>query len=126
MSSQKKSEIKKICIIDDDPLILTSVKRALSSSGYEIYGASGREEFVKLLDTERFDLVITDYHLKDCTALDIRNIIYEKSPETLILLMSGKELSPDITLPNIIRKPFSIKELRSMVSELLGGQRSES
>lgn len=118
MHLRKGPEKNRICIIDDNPLILSSVKRALSASGYTILTAADKEEFLKLLGTERFDLVITDYYLKDCTALDIKTLIDEKTPETLLLVMSGKDLSEDIAIPSI-RKPFSIKELRRIVDELL-------
>lgn len=125
MPSQKELERNKICIIDDDPLILSSVKRALSSSGYNIYTASDRDEFLKLLSIERFDLVITDYYLKDCTALDIKALLHESAPETLLIVMSGKCLPEGFALP-YIRKLFSIKELRRIVDGLMRGTGDES
>lgn len=124
MPLQKKPDIKKICVIDDNPLILSSIKRALRNSNYEIFGASNREEFVKLLEHETFDLVITDYYLKDCTALEIKTLLYEKSPDTLLIVMSGRDLPGNLSLPSI-QKPFSIKDLRSIVDDLLRGKGDE-
>ena len=118
MPLQKEPDKKKICILDDNPLILMTLKRALSSSGYEIFSASGREEFIKLLEKYSFDLLITDYYLEDSTAEDIRGMLVKKSPGTLLVVISGRPLPDNLNIP-YIKKPFSINEIRKKVTELL-------
>ncbi len=108
----------RICVIDDNPLILTTVKRALAREGYEVFTVSDKEGFSQVLERERFDLVITDFNLKDCTGLDIRDELLKRSASTRIIVMTGKEIPQGIDIP-FIRKPFSIKELRSLVAEIL-------
>jgi len=115
----------KICVVDDNPLILTVVKKALSILGYGLFTASDRKEFCTLFEKEDFDLVITDYYLKDSTALEIAKDILNKKPSTRILIMTGKEFPEETGLP-FIKKPFSIKELRNRVIELLSSRADES
>lgn len=50
MPLQKGFDIKRICILDDNPLILMTLKRALNAPGYEIFSVSTREEFAELLE----------------------------------------------------------------------------
>jgi len=115
----------KICVVDDNPLILTVVKRALSTLGYDLFTASDRKEFCSLFEKEDFDLVITDYYLKDSTALEITKDILNRKPATRILIMTGKKI-PEETGLSYIKKPFSIKELRNRVIELLSSRNDES
>ncbi|MFN3739527.1 MAG: response regulator [Thermodesulfovibrionales bacterium] len=125
MPSQKGSDIKRICILDDNPLILMSLKRALNAPGYEIFSVSGREEFAELLENYSFDLVITDYYLKDSTAEDIMDMLVKKSPGALLMIMSGRPLPDNLNRP-YIKKPFSINEIRKKVAELLSEKKDES
>lgn len=122
---QKGSDIKRICILDDNPLILVTLKRALNAPDYEIFSVSDREEFVKLLEKYSFDLVITDYYLKDSTAEDIRDMLVKKSPGALLMIISGKPLPDNLKMP-YIKKPFSINEIREKVAELLSEKEDES
>jgi DNA-binding response OmpR family regulator len=108
----------KICVVDDNPLIVTTVKRALSALGYSISVANNLKEFSVLSEKEDFDLVITDYYLQDSTALDIKNRLSNKENPASILVMTGKDLSSDFGLP-LIKKPFSVKELREVVQNIL-------
>lgn len=125
MSSQKGIDIKRICILDDNPLILMTLKRALKAQGYEIFSVSDMEGFSELLENYSFDLVITDYYLKDSTAADIRDMLVEKAPGTLLMIMSGRPLPDTLNMP-YIKKPFSINEIRKKVAELLSEKKDES
>lgn len=117
--------MKKICVIDDDSLIVATVKRALTKSGYEVSTTSDLEGFKVLADRKNFDLVITDYNLGVYTALDIWKELITKTPFTKMLIMTGRDLPEGIHIP-WIRKPFSIMELRKVVSELLSCGKYES
>lgn len=102
-----------------------TLKRALNASGYEIFSVSAMEDFAELLKLYRFDLVITDYYLKDSTAEDIRDMLVKKSPEALLMIMSGRTLPDNLNMP-YIKKPFSINEIRKKVAELLSEKKDES
>lgn len=118
---QKGPDIKKICVIDDNALILTTIRRALAGHGYEVYVASDRKEFASLCEKIDFDLIIIDYYLKDSTALDIKKDLQAKGKSSVsLLIMTGKEGPEGFNLP-FIKKPFSIQELRRIVSEILSG-----
>lgn len=51
---------EKILVVDDAPDTLEVLQRNLSSKGYRVYIASNVGEAVKILESTKVDLVITD------------------------------------------------------------------
>ncbi len=109
--------LQKILVVDDEKLILKAVERSLSKVGYRVSGASNMEDLGTALVAAPFDLLITDIHLAEVTVDEVIQRVREGSPSVKIMMMSGsyqKERSLDF-----IEKPFSIKELRQKVKDIL-------
>ncbi len=110
---------KKILVVDDEPLILTAVERALAKVGYTITRAQSMEELNSALGDGPFDLLITDVYMQGATLAEVIAKVRAASPEVKVLKMSGaihreKE-------ENFIEKPFSIETLRKKVKDILDG-----
>lgn len=108
---------KKILVIDDEPLILVTVEKALSRLGYRIVTAQDMKEFERALHEGPFDLLITDLNMEGATPDTIIARVKERSPSVTVLKMSGsvnREKSHDF-----IEKPFRIEELRDKVRSLI-------
>ena len=107
---------KKILAVDDEPLILTSIERALTKIGYEVRTAKNREEFMETLDSDGFDLVILDVHMDDISREEVISISKGRFTDIKFLIISGSQFESDV---DFIQKPFRISELRNKVRELL-------
>ncbi|MGH7990338.1 MAG: PAS domain S-box protein, partial [Limisphaerales bacterium] len=55
----------------------------------EVKRVGDRESFVQILDTEAFDVIISDFHLPSFTGLEALAIAREKCPDTPFILVSG-------------------------------------
>ena len=55
----------KILLVEDDKSIVTNLTEYLSKEGYEIKSASGQKDAMRLVETEKFDLVLLDISLSD-------------------------------------------------------------
>lgn len=55
--------MKKILVIDDDLLVLVSLEKLLLSNGYEVCSCQSGREAVKLFESEKFDLIISDIRM---------------------------------------------------------------
>lgn len=55
----------KIVIIDDDPMLSDMYSRKLKEEGYSVFAASNGEEGVKLIQSEKPDLVLLDIVMPD-------------------------------------------------------------
>jgi len=106
----------KILIVDDERLILSTIERALSKVGYEVFSASNLKEVDAIISQGPFDLLLTDVYLEDAVADDIIARVQSASPQLKVLRMSGSGTRGGT---NFLEKPFKIDELRMRVREIL-------
>lgn len=52
--------MSKILLVDDDELILKVINRILTKEGYEVKTATNGKDALELIETEKYDLLITD------------------------------------------------------------------
>ena len=107
----------KILVVDDEPLILTAVERALVKVGYVVSRAQNMKEMTACLESASFDLLITDIHMEDDSVDNIIRRVAETSPAVKVLKMSGAVDREEGG--HFIEKPFSIEALRKRVKEIL-------
>lgn len=109
----------RILVVDDEPLILSSIKRALERVGYDVVTVSNREGFLSAMDTGGFGLVIIDLHMDDLSKDEIISVVKERSADARFLVISGSDSVDGLPY---IQKPFMIKDLRARVKEILHEQ----
>jgi DNA-binding NtrC family response regulator len=73
---------KRILIVDDEENVLALFKRILEKKGYDVRYASTGEEALDKLETELFDVVVTDLKMPGMSGLD--------------LLTKGRALNPSV------------------------------
>ncbi len=110
-----------ICVIDDNRLVLKSVELALRKIGHTVTTLDNFDSFIKLLDSQVFDLIISDYSLMRHSMNEMIDLASKKMPSTRFMIMSGRipENLKDIPF---IQKPFRISELRKKVELILRGE----
>ncbi len=116
----------RIIIIDDQKLILLSLKKKLSEIGYEVKTASTKEEGIKLIESFKPDLVTVDISMPEMAGIEILKHIKESSIETKTVVTSGSK-EEDIVLElfeygvdEYIRKPVSLSEITVRINKLIG------
>src|SRR5690242_19721026 len=78
-----------ILVIDDEPNILTTVRRSLELEGYAVEVAgSGAAGLGKLTEND-IDLVLLDVMMPGETGLETLPKLRAKKPETMVVMMSG-------------------------------------
>jgi DNA-binding NtrC family response regulator len=78
-----------LLVIDDEPNILTTVRRSLELEGYVVeVAASGASGLAKLADND-IDLVLLDVMMPGDSGLEVLPKIRAASPETVVVMMSG-------------------------------------
>ena len=79
-----------ILLVDDEPSILQSLKRVFRSEPYEVITA---ESWTKGLDQFAMGVpvrvVISDYRMPVMNGVDFLKAVYERSPETVRIILSG-------------------------------------
>ena len=91
-----KGWIKCILLVDDDLPFLNTLRRWLSSSGYEVESTDKGEKGCQLATAKGFDLILMDARLPDMSGMEASRRIGEARPGTVIAIVTGDERAPGI------------------------------
>jgi two-component system response regulator VicR len=111
-----------ILVIEDEVALVDVIKTVLTAGGHTILEAYDGQTGVEIALRERPDLIIADQMLPLKTGLDVCRELRAANLEPPIpfLLMTAGNVPVEDSCPNaILRKPFSVDELESMVGSLL-------
>src|SRR5258706_4038967 len=78
-----------ILVIDDEPNILTTVRRSLELEGYQVEVAGGGAAGLAKLAEHDIDLVLLDVMMPGETGLEVLPKLRMASPEVVVVMMSG-------------------------------------
>ena len=114
----------RILLVEDDKGIVTNLTEYLSKEGYEIKSASGQKGALKLMENEKFDLVLLDISLSDGNGFSVcKAIKSDYNIPVIFLTASGDEYSTvtgfELGADDYIAKPFRPRELVSRIKNIL-------
>ncbi len=81
--------VRKALVVDDDPMILCLLEYTLDLKGYDITRATDADQAIKVLDTEDFDLVITDLQMGRTSGFDVIRKTKALNSRTIIIMITG-------------------------------------
>lgn len=118
----------RLLLVDDDLQVLDVLHEMLHLKGYQVLPVSDGKEALVLIETQSFDLVITDMKMPSVNGLDIVRKVKQISPDTPVMMITGwgdevdgmgeKELSA-LGIDLLLSKPVQWADLISAVSKLL-------
>lgn len=79
----------KILVIDDEKRMCDSIKVLLSNIGYEVDTAENGKVGIEKLQSNSFDLVITDLMMPELDGFAVMKHIKENCPGTLVIVITG-------------------------------------
>lgn len=120
----------RILLVDDDPMIRTTLPLALGEQGHEeaVAAVDGRQA-LRLLRQGRIDLVLTDVLMPDVDGLEVVRAVREEFPGTPVVAMSGGSsrlpggdalrLASCLGAQAVLAKPFTEQQLRETIGKVL-------
>jgi len=116
----------KILLVDDNDAVRESLKTVLQCSQFDVKAAASVAEAIHLIDTETFDVLLSDLHLPGAgDGFTIVSAMRHRHPDAITLLFTGypalKEAMDAILLQadEIMVKPMPIPELLALIREKL-------
>ena len=121
--------IKRVLIVDDEPLIVKGLKFSLEQEGYETDCAYNGEEALEKYASGRFDIILLDVMLPGISGTEVCRQIRQKSMIPIIMLTAKSTDEDKIEgltegADDYLTKPFNIVELKMRMKNLL--RRSQS
>jgi two-component system, NarL family, captular synthesis response regulator RcsB len=134
LSGDKKMQKKiKVAVVDDHPIVLCGLCKALEDAGFEVLGAvNSPSELLSLLGNTACDVVVTDYSMPGDAALDGWRFIASVSSEhpKLPILVYSEFDDPFLVgtlaqrgLAGFVSKRDDMREVLSAVRTLASGAR---
>jgi len=113
-----------ILAVDDQAVILDLLAGMCQSLGYGIFTARDGDEGLKIFETHRPDIVITDLAMPRMSGWELASHIKALSSETPIILITGwgvavaEENMKRAGVDFILRKPFRLEQLSEMITKI--------
>jgi DNA-binding NtrC family response regulator len=80
-----------ILLVDDEPLVLDSLRELVArEEKYHVTTAENGKNALEMTTREDYAVVITDLMLKDITGIELLKTIKSQTPETQVIMVSGK------------------------------------
>jgi len=121
--------VKKILVVEDDPVNSMILSDFLAANGYETVAAASGPEGMERFDQDKPDLCLVDVQLPRKNGFEVVREIKSRSTATPVLLMSAVYNDRDQSTRTVqlgtgadgyLSKPFDLVQLLAQVRHLLG------
>jgi CheY-like chemotaxis protein len=114
---------KRILIVEDEPVTRKNISRFLRELGYYVDEAKDGAEALDLLNTSRFDLLLSDVRMPRVDGMIVSSYLRCTSPNTPVIIITGypDEMVGAFQAPRVVRmsKPVLLDDLESKIRQLL-------
>jgi len=114
-----------ILAVDDDPLILDVLHTLIADFGYQCRTAQDGAEALRMMEAERFDIVVTDMVMPHVNGMELLQQIRAHYPRTDVIVVTGHLSRFSFTdvikagAMDFISKPFNRDELEAKINRVL-------
>lgn len=118
--------MKRILIVDDEPLIRHSLAAGLRQDDTTVKVVSSGADALAEIERFFYHLCFLDIHLPDMNGLDIMKTIKKLSPATKIVIMTASEVDADMLKSMqenanlLVAKPFDLDRIKLFVDRTMG------
>ena len=124
--------MRRILVVDDDPLICSAIRVWLEESGFTVAVADDGQTGLKALDNSTFDLMIVDIFMPHMRGFESVRVFHQRAPMVPLIAISGyvfaeqRTPAPDflrmaleLGATRCLRKPFTPSTLLKVIDVCL-------
>ena len=117
--------LKKVLVVDDDPVVAKSFDRVLAPKGYAVINASSGAEALRKLAREEYDAVYTDIRMPGMDGLKLAQRMKQKHPWMPVVIVTGygsdasEAAAKEIGVAAFLRKPLSPEMIEESASQVV-------
>jgi two-component system cell cycle response regulator CpdR len=115
----------RILLAEDEDAMRTYLARALENAGYEVVAVDRGTAALPWLETEAFDLLLTDIVMPEMDGIELAQRCANISPQTKVMFITGfaavsLKASREAPQAKILSKPFHLRDLVLEVQRMFG------
>jgi 3-oxoacyl-[acyl-carrier-protein] synthase II len=123
---------KKILVVDDDTLVLASLKKLFTKEGYGVETALNGQKALQMVEKEDFDIVIIDIRMPGLDGIETTKRIKEvrknqSKPEIAVVFITGysdiEPIEEAKKYGEVIKKPFNLEVFLEHIRQHTGKRR---
>ena len=117
--------LRKVLVVDDDPVVRKSFDRVLSGKGYAVITAENGEEALRKLNEEKYDLVYTDIRMPGISGLEVAEQVKARKPWTPVVIITGygtdaaQARAKAVGVSGFVHKPLSPEMIEGSARDAL-------
>jgi len=117
--------VSTVLVIDDELVIRELVMEILESAGHDVTGADSAERALALLDTNEFDLVVSDVVMPGLSGIELLEAVNAHRASLPVVLVTGAGTYDTLSqalmrgAAGLVTKPFAHKDLQAAVADAL-------
>ncbi len=101
----------KVLVVDDEPFILSALKRLLVRRGFEVDTASCGQQALDNLERIRPDVVVSDFTMPGMNGAELLAELAARLPQVRRILLSGRAVTSTSVGATFLPKPWDEAEL---------------
>jgi len=119
------SALRKVLVVDDDPVVGKSFNRVLSGKGYVVVTAEDGYEALRKLQSEQYDVVFTDLRMPGMDGLEVAEKVKARQPWTPVVIVTGygsgksEERARAAGVAEFLHKPLSPEMIEATTARAL-------
>lgn len=115
----------RILLAEDDQAMRTYLARALENAGYDVVAVDRGSEALPYLETEEFDLLLSDIVMPEMDGIELAQRCAEVSPMTKVMFITGfaavtLRASREAPQAKVLSKPFHLRDIVMEVQRVFG------
>ena len=117
--------MRKVLVVDDDPVVGRSFDRVLGAKGYAVITAHDGEEALAKLNSEAYDVVFTDIRMPGMSGLEVAERVKAQQPWLPVVIVTGYGSEENETraeaagVSGFLRKPLSPEMIEGSAEKAL-------
>ena len=123
INAPARGEGLKVLVVDDERVHAETVAETLERIGYECTIANGGKEGARRIETEDFDVILTDLRMGDVDGMAILRKARQEQPEAEVVVITGhSDVKTAVEAmqqgaSNYLTKPVGRDELRAIINK---------
>lgn len=117
----------RILLAEDEEAMRTYLARALENAGYEVIAVDRGTEALPLLESQHFDLLLSDIVMPEMDGIELAQHCARVSPATKVMFITGfaavtLKANREAPQARVLSKPFHLRDLVLEVERVFAEQ----